>query len=264
MAEVVSPTLAALQQQFQRYVLDGADDVAAHIAACGEGTDKQRLAIYGNAYRLRLEEALSTDFRGLHALIGDAEFRRLSRDYLQAHPSRYRSIRWFGGELRDFLATASDWGSHPLLAEMAHFDWTLSLALDAADAPVLELGHMAALQPEDWPALRFRLHPAVGRLALHWNVPPLRQALLAGDTLPKPNRSPQAIGWLIWRAELSARYRSLSPEEDWALGAVANGANFEAICVGLAERVETEQAAMEAATLLKQWVVDGLLLAPEA
>ncbi len=263
MAEAVAPSLAELQQQFQRYVLEGADAIAGHVAAADAETGQRRLGIYANAYWLRLEEALRADYRGLHAVIGDADFRRLTRDYLRSHPSRYRSIRWFGSNLASFLATASKWRLQPLLTEMARFDWALSLALDAANAPALDLSHMAALQPEDWPGLQFRLHPAISRLRLHWNVPPLRRALLDGETPPDPHASPRALGWLIWRTELTARYRSLPPEEDWALDAAAYGADFGAICAGLADRLDGEEAAMEAATLLKRWVVDGLLLRPD-
>jgi len=258
-----APSLAELQRHFQHFVVAGSGDVGEHVAAPDEGTRRQRLAIYADAYALRLEEALRADYRGLHAWLGDGEFRRLTRDYLPAHPSHYRSIRWFGAHLEEFLATVPGWRNQPQLAEMARLDWALSLTLDAADAPALEIGHMAAIPPEDWPGLTFRLHPAVRRLDLRWSVPALRIALLAGERPPAAVAGPEPIAWLIWRGDLKARFRSLPIHEAWALDTAARGVCFANICEGLCQWLAPADSALEAATLLKRWVVDGLLLVPD-
>jgi hypothetical protein len=253
-----------LQSRFQRFVLEGGNEISENVTAADSASGAKRLAIYADAYALRLEEALRADYRGLHAVLGDTEFARLTRDYLRAHPSHCRSIRWFGSLLPDFLGATKDWNQRTLLAEMAHFDWQLSLALDAEDALALRMEHLATLAADDWPALTFRLQSAVSRLDLRWNVPALRNALLAEEVVPDPESHEHPIGWLIWRGELNARFRSLSVHEAWAIDTAASGGSFATICEGLCEWIDPANSAMEAASLLKRWVVDELLLAPNA
>ena len=38
----------------------------------------------------------------LKAYIGDEIFDAIARDYIDAHPSVFRNVRWFGGHLADF------------------------------------------------------------------------------------------------------------------------------------------------------------------
>jgi len=54
------------------------------------------LKAYRDAYVLRIDEALRTDFDGLHLILGDQEMLALTTDYLQKHPSNNPSIRWAG------------------------------------------------------------------------------------------------------------------------------------------------------------------------
>ena len=62
------------------------------------------LDIYRNAYRVRLIEALNETYPVLHAVLGDDDFATLGEEFVAAHPSVHRSIRWYGSELSDFLA----------------------------------------------------------------------------------------------------------------------------------------------------------------
>ena len=80
--------LADLQQTFQGYVLRDEPGVVERIAG-GERVDpQQRLRIYFDAYRLRLVEALATDYEALRALMGDDAFGAACRAYVEATPSR--------------------------------------------------------------------------------------------------------------------------------------------------------------------------------
>lgn len=256
------PSLADLQHRFQGYVLGGSPGIGDAVVADDDASRARRLAIYADGYALRLDEALRADYRGLHAMLGDGDFARLARAYLAAQPSRYRSIRWFGQHLPDYLARTPPWRGQPLAAEMAAFDWALSLALDAADVPALAIEHLAGLAPEDWPGLQFQIQPAVSRLDLNWNVVQLRKALMDDETPPQPQTSSEPVAWLVWRGDFLARYRSLPAHEAWALDVAAGGVCFAEICEGLGRWIDPAEAPMAAAGLLKRWVVDGLLRHP--
>jgi hypothetical protein len=252
-------TLAALQQAFQSYVLRGEPDVAERIGG-GERVDPQRrLRIYFDAYRLRLVEALATDYEALRALLGDEAFTAACRAYVEATPSVFRNVRWYGGGLPEFLRVTQPWSRDPTVYEVALFEWTLTLAFDAADAAVVRFEDLAGVPPVDWPALAFVLHPSVQIIELRTNAPAMRKATDAGDQLPEATMADDPRPWLVWRKELTANFRSLGEPESWALAAVRDGANFTALCEGLCGWFSPEEAATQAAGLLRQWV-DGELI----
>jgi len=255
--------LRRLQQRFQRYVLRGTRDIAPHVA--GAETASARLAIYFDAYRLRLIEALQTDFVALHAAMGDAEFAALAHAYIDAHPPTHPSLRHYGRELAAFLARDDRYRPHPVLAELAAFDWALTDAFDAPDAALLTLDALAALPPDRWPGMRLQPHPSLIRLDLHWNAPAFWKAADGAAPLPEPERAPNTVAWAVWRQGLQTYFRSLPPAEAWALDAVRAGHAFAAVCEGLCEWIDPADAAAHAAGLLKQWISDGMLcdIAPD-
>ena len=154
--------LAELQQRFQeavlRATLPGELFTAAEPHQLGGGYD-----LYVQAYRARLAAALRDNFPVLHRALGDDAFATLAQSYIDCHPSPFRSIRWFGHALADFLAGTVERLPHPALVDLARMDWALRAAFDAADAVPLTLSDLASLRPEDWPALR--LQPPLPTLA---------------------------------------------------------------------------------------------------
>jgi hypothetical protein len=251
--------LAELQQTFQGYVLRDEAGLAERLAS-GERVDpQQRLRIYFDAYRSRLEEALATDYEALRALMGDDTFVSACRAYVEATPSQFRNVRWYGGGLPEYLRVTQPWAKQPMLHEVAVFEWTLTLAFDAPDAPVVRFDELARMPQHAWPVLGFVLHPSAHLLELRTNAPSLRKATDAGDPLPEAHVDDATKAWLIWRKELTAYFRSLNESESWALAAVKEGANFTALCEGLCSWFSPHDAASQAATLLRQWVEDELI-----
>jgi len=251
--------LPQLQLAFQRYVLQGEDAVREHIVSAARADPGQRLRIYYDAYRLRLIEAIATDYEALYAAMGADAFKAACRAYIAATDSSYRNVRWYGGALPDFLRTTAPWCEQPLLSEIALFEWTLTLAFDAADGLAVTFDELAALPGEQWPTVAFVLHPCVKLISLHTNAPAFRKAHDAGEPLPEASAAAAPVSWLIWRRDYTVCFRSLSEPEAWALRAVREGANFSALCEGMCEWFEPEEAAPHAAGFLRQWVDDGVI-----
>ena len=251
--------LAHLQQAFQSYILRDKPGLVERIAGGQRVDPRQRLRIYFNAYRLRLVEALATDYEALSALMGDQAFGSACRAYVEATPSLFRNVRWYGCGLPEYLRVTQPWAQQPILHEIAAFEWTLTLAFDAPDAPVVRFEELARMPQQAWPVLGFVLHPSAHFLELRSNASSLRKAIDAGDPLPDAVISDDSKTWLIWRKELTTYFRSLSDPESWALAAVREGANFTALCEGLCRWFSPDDAAPQAATLLRQWVDDELI-----
>ena len=251
--------LRDIERLFQSHILHGDDGIRTLVVGTEAVDADTRLGIYAGAYRLRLIEALDTDYPGLHTLAGDTAFDALCRAYIDAHPSAFRSLRWFGHRLAEFLRTTAPYAAHPVFAEMAEFEWALSAAFDAADSELCTAADLAAVPADRWPALRFTPHDSLRRLDLRWNVPPVWKAIDASDAPPALAEGADPVAWLVWRRELVTRYRSLGVDEAWALDALRGGAHFAALCEGLTEWIDAQNVAAHAAALLKRWLEDGLI-----
>lgn len=254
--------LAELQRALQRHVLDAEDSgmaraVEPFVAADARASAQRRLGIYAHAYRARLREVLLKDFPGLHALAGEETFDAIAHDYIAATPSHHPNARWYGAHVSQFLNDDSRWNAHTEFSEMAMLDWAFGLAFDARDARSVTFDELTALAPQDWPALRFALHPSLQRLSFAYNVAAIRRALDHGETLPPLERFDTPQPWAVWRHDFTVRHRRLSDEEAALLALLAGGASFADLCEALAASHMPDAIALQAATLLRTWVADG-------
>ncbi len=252
--------LRQLQKDFQRYLLDRGGPVADYIVGTEKVDASVRLEIYADAYRLRLLEALETDFVALRAYVAQDAFEEIGLRYIDAHPSDHFSLRYFGRHMSRFLASTAPYCGNTLLSELAAFDWALADAFDAPDSPVVRVEDVAAVAPADWPALCFVPHASLIRLDLSWNAPAIWKAVDEKvETLPAPERSEHPVAWAIWRKELTTYFRSLGVDEAWSMDAMLCGETFGTICEGLCEWIDAKNVAAHAAGLLKGWVLEGMI-----
>lgn len=252
--------LLDLQNKFQSYLLDSNPEFKSFINGTLKVPAKTRLAIYENAYRLRLIDALAANYPVLNKSLGCEQFNELGASYLKIYPSTYRSIRWFGDKLVLFLSENMPYSDMPYLAELAQFEWALSLAFDSSDSSVLQIDDVVAIKPDHWPNMRFSAHPSLHRLNLEWNVVQIWQSINQDQQPPELLKNPSHIPWVVWRKELSNQFCSIPEDEAWAIDAVLQGFTFSEICEGLCQWVSEDSAGLHAASLLKGWIQSGLLV----
>ena len=259
MKDLRHSNLAAVQHALQGFVLSGNPDICLHVARSCQEAPEERLQIYAEGYRLRLVEALAHDFPALHRALGRSIFDQMGRAYIDAYPSPYRSVRWFGRSVAAFLRLRRPYAAQPWLSELATFEWALSAAFDAGNSTTVSVDALAALPQEAWPTMRLMFHPSVHRLELRWNVTALRRCVDEGRLLERPVKHDRPLSWVVWRVVLEPHYRSLQADEAWALDAARGGGRFEDLCEGLCGWLDADQVALRAAGLLKSWVTDGLI-----
>jgi len=250
--------LKKLEQEFQSCVLRNDANMAGQVVGDALADAAERVRIYVEAYRLRLLEILQDNFTGLHALLGDSEFDRMGRAYIDAHPSTHPSVRWFSRHLEGFLRSTPPFHEHAYLAEMAAFEWAQATVFDAADQTAVSVQELASLPPEAWASLRLSFGAAMRRLDCAWNVPTAWARLDAGEE-PGMEAADGPRPWLLWRADLTTHWRSLTKDEAWALDAAKDGKTFAELCEGLCRWHAPEAVAMQAASYLKLWLNDGLI-----
>ena len=248
--------LKATERSFQSYVMKAKPGIERTIVSNATAGAEQRARIYFDAYRLRLLETLGNDFPELKKYVGDDEFERLVRNYVDAHPSTTPSIRWFGRRLPKFLRRGV-YRARPELADIAEFEWARGEVFDAQDVSAATIDLIAAIAPERWPELRVSLIPASRVIQLRWNAPAICKALMH-DAEP-PRTASERQHWLVWRRGLDVHWRSLDGVEAKALLSMAAGAHFGMVCDDLLEFIEPVEAPMRAAAMLKSWMMDGII-----
>lgn len=246
--------LAAVQQRFQQAVIGGD---ACHAAA-HPGEVSGHPEIYLNAYRGRLANVLAANYPVLCRAMGDEAFRALADSYIDTHPSKFRSVRWYGDRLVDFIAGDAAAVPHPALVDIARLDWATCVAFDAADADPLSHAELAQLAPELWPTLRFTMVPSFRLLRVEWAIEALWHALGADESAETeaPDARPHSL--IVWRRGLDTRWRALDTGEATALALILAAGSFAECCAALAEQGDDDPA-VTAATLLQQWLAEGLI-----
>ena len=250
--------LRSLQHHLQHYLLHPQTDSPPHVAGRDAVDALARLNIYASAYRLRLVDALRTNYPKLAAWLGEEGFAEVALDYLLEQPPRYRSIRDFGDRLAEFLERTERWRRRPALADMARFEWALDAAFDAADAAHATPAQMHALPAPCWAGARLVVHPSVRRVDLDWNVVRIWKALDQGGRPPRARRARRRT-WLIWRQDLETCFRSLAPAEAEALRTAIDGQALSELCERLCRHYPEGDVPARVARLLSGWLESGVI-----
>ncbi len=253
-------SLGDLQRAFQDYVLASSEAFASAVRDTTKADRVTLLDVYRDGYALRLIEVLTIDYPGLMAMCGPADFDHVARAYIAAHPSRHPSVRWFGKELADFMASKAPYDRAPAAVEMARFEWALGEAWDSPDASPISADALIALPPEAWESLSFTALPSLRRLTLAFEAP---QAWQRRDDVEPGNlevaSAPEPRGWAIWRPDLTSKFRSLEADEAVLLDALVEGRPFPELCASLVPFTGEDEAPGRAASLLRSWVETGLI-----
>lgn len=265
-ADAAAPgSLLQLQAALQAHLLapEAAPAPALRAAlAARPGPDlARRLQIYHRAYRARLQDTLADTFGHTAAYLGDDAFAEQAQAYIAAHPSQWRSLRWYGASFPDWLAQHLPQQAE--VAELARIDHALRRCFDSADAPVLAPPDLAALPPPAWASLAWRLQPGTALLQFQCNTLAIWQALDDDGTPPPAAPLPLPGLLLVWRRGWQPHFRSLGQMEALALQRTLAGDSFADVCAALVAAQLSDDPAVDpaarAGTLLRRWLDDGLL-----
>jgi hypothetical protein len=251
--------LQELQRAFQARILSLEPGIEAQLKDARNADFGARLDVYVAGYRARLVEALGTTYPVLKVTLGDDEFDRQMRLYIDSIPSRHYSVRHYGAGIAEHMATQEPGEPGLALSELARWEWTLADVFDAPDEPSLDVATLATVPPAAWPTVSFTLGASVRRMETRTNVVGWWRA--ANGLCERPDTLVPAAPaqWLLWRRGIKTLYRSLDPVEAAALTDAGNGATFGALCERLAHDVEEADVALRAASLLRGWIAEELI-----
>jgi hypothetical protein len=245
-----------------------ADDSELAALVRGDGVAPvERVAVYANAYFVRLHDCLREDFGALACALGADAFHDLVKTYLMVHPPAQPSLRHAGAQLAAHLAAppfAEIFARRcAFAADLARLEWAIAEAFTAPDAPVLAREDLAAVAPEAWADLRFETAPSLQLLGCAWPVQRARELFEAQDEgvfwSEPPGLAPEPTAIRVWRRDERVRYAKISVLELEALGGVRSGESFSALCERISARLGEAEAAAQAAAFVSSWIAEGLL-----
>ena len=251
--------LADLQSLVQKSIVGGTFNASALLNKPPHGTAELAFKVYQDAYFLRLSGFLAHDYPLLKTYLGEDQFEQLAKAYILAMPSKHPNARWYSSQLPQFLATSEIFDDLPECIELAELEFALTMAFDAADAPVMTIAELAKIKPEDAGELQLRLQPSAMILAFRQNTTSIWSALKADMEPPRAHNldNPQSV--LVFRQDNAARFRLLGEEEATAIINVRYGMSFAVLCETMAFQNAGENVPQRAAMFLRGWVESQIL-----
>jgi Putative DNA-binding domain len=247
---------AALFARITGLPVGDAAGAAAFVVGDARASAEQRLQVHATMYRLRMAEALESQFPQVAVALGPEAFGRASLAFVSEVPSRHPSLRELGRGFPGWLARARP--DRPELAGLARLEWARADVFDLADQRPLAVQALRELPPERFAELPLRLVDAHRFVDLDGPALALWGASSDGDLAG----GALSGGALVWRRDVTVHHRGLGAAERATLEAVSRGTIFGTICEQLAAGRSDEQAAAQAFSWLSTWAMDGLLLDP--
>jgi hypothetical protein len=225
-------------------------------------SSSRHLEIYREQFWLRHTEALLEDFPGVAGTLGQADWERLTEEYLLAHPPTSYGLRELGEKLPGFVETASFLPHRELVTDMARLEWAHIELFDAADAPRLDVTALAGLDEAELAGSRLRISPLVRLLRMSYLVTELRGRLLRASGCTASLPEPDAANLVVHRHELTIVHHRLRPAPFALLEALARDATLSEACevacaVGSGATREVES---DVATWFADWVSRGFIV----
>ncbi len=195
--ESANRPLSELQRRFAAALL-GLEQPGMHGHQAAElGIDPLLMAIHRNTATAALTAALALNFPAVRAIVGADFFEAAACEFVQVHAPVRACLNDYGQQFPAFLAQFAPAAALSYLPDVARLEWAVSRALHAADAPALELGALAALEPERVPFVSFEPHPAVSVLHLDSPADAIWRAVLSEDDAAMAALETAGKVWLL-------------------------------------------------------------------
>ena len=199
-------------------LLHGPDHLPAGLFAGDDNAVLRGLRVHANTVSHARLVALEETFPRTREYLGEAEFNRLSRAFVEGGGAERLALPDIG---RDFAG----WLGDPLAADLARIEWAWLESYNAAEAGALRLADLAGRDEVALLGLRVRLHPAA------------RIVSLASDAAPliDPAFAPGTAALLLTRPDAEVRLFALHPAEDVALDRAKEISTLGNLIASLAE-----------------------------
>jgi len=243
------------QRDFSRFVFQETQQMPLDIKSNGLSVE-QRLTIYRNNNRLGLTEALRDVYPVVNCLVGEDFFNWLAAAYIKSYPPQSACLLTYGGHFAALIADFDAARGLPYLTDVAAMEWLWHEAYHEADAKPLPLAALAALEPEQYGRLAFRLHPSARLITSDYPIEHIWESNQP-DYQGQERIDLRAGGCclLMYRPQRQVEVHYLAEAEYQFLSLLGSGK-------ALSQTVETvisDHPDVNVPLLLQQWLLKGLL-----
>jgi len=175
------PTLLDLQRMVYRSLVERDDGPAAEHIVANDFSPEARLGVYRNTFISSLTTVLRISYPVVHRLVGAEFFESAACIFIERHPPTSAYLDEYGIEFPEFLATFPPAASLAYLPGVARLEWAVNRALHAPDMEALDVGRLAAIDPNDHDRICFVPHPSVGLVRADYPVDAIWRAVLSGE-----------------------------------------------------------------------------------
>ena len=179
------PQLAERQQGFAAALLDAALPMPLGLVGPDGEPSPKRFAVYRNNVVVGLTEALKDAFPAVHRIVGAEFFQAMARAYVVIEPPRSPILLDYGAGFPEFIGEFEPAAILPYLADVARIERAWTEAYHAPEASPIDPAALAALAPEEFPAVRFRLHPSTRLVRSQFPALTIWQ-MNVGEGVPEP------------------------------------------------------------------------------
>ncbi|GAA0863596.1 DNA-binding domain-containing protein [Sphingopyxis soli] len=199
-------------------LLYGPDHLPAGLFAGDDNAVLRGLRVHANTISHARLVALEETFPRTRDYLGEAEFNRLSRAFVESGGAERLALSEIG---RDFAG----WLDDPLAADIARVEWAWLESFNAAEAPPLRLADLAGQDEAALLGLTVRLHPAARIVSLASGAAPLID----------PAFAPGTAALLLTRPDAEVRLFALHDADDAALDRAKEISTLGNLIASLAE-----------------------------
>jgi len=251
--------LKVLQQSFMGKMLgsETSFDVITSIQSTPDTSAAQRLSIYATGYRLRLKEALMTDYERLHSYLGDELFEKLMDAYINRYPSKFTSLSDYSQYMGLLLNDLDPYSNIPELLEIESIERAFNQSFHSANDYCVEAAALAEISLDNWPSMQLGFHSSITLLKATHNSFPIWKALSEEHT--PPALEADDTSWIVWRKDLVSRYRPVPMAELDALQIMMQEGNFAELCEALLKYYDEQQTPTQAVMLLQTWIGEQMI-----
>ena len=221
------PSLPELQRAFATGVFADNEAITRHIHD-GRFPAARHLQVYRNNVFENLAGALKAVYPTVERLVGAGFFGYAADGYIRRHPPTSGNLHDFGDSFAKFLSSFGPARELVYLPDVARLEWAWHRAFHAADHAPLAIERLAAVPPEQYGQLRFRLHPSAQLIASDYpllRIWQVNQPEYTGNVAV--NLADGGVRLLVARRELEVVIESLSTGDDALLRAFTAGQRFE-------------------------------------
>lgn len=229
------------------------------------GWDSDRIAIYRNAYRARVVDAIRDTYPRTRHWVGEDSFRRAAIHHVITHPPVSWTLDAVG---EDFAVTVADlFAADPEVNELAWLEWAMHVCFVSADASPIDIDSFSRVTADfeegDWASMRLAFMPGTQVREVAYRIDALWTALGSMDQ-GTPHRPPCTAvrarsGCLVWRQGMTPVFRIIDQRETMMLNCLLACSTYGEACNELAAIHGPGTAVSDAGAMLGRWLQQGLL-----